>query len=70
MARKKKLVFSDVLKKDLEVLGYLMIYGVSAWVSYKLSNSLELSMIFGAAINYASYRAKCELKGKGYSAIK
>ena len=62
-----KITISDVLKKDLRLVGFLLLNGVVAFVSQKfLKENPELSLIFGAVANYIAYRLNEELKGEGY----
>jgi len=62
-----KLKVSDVAKDDLDVLMYLLIYGIVAFLSKKyLVDSNELSLLFGGLADYATFIVKRELKNKGY----
>lgn len=66
---KKKLQVSDVLKKDLKVVGYLCSFGVGSFLAQKyLVDSQELSLVLGAALNYVLYRLEKELRKEGYRA--
>ena len=62
----KKLQVSDVLKKDLEVLAYLMVFGGVTVVSQRYLQAGEMSVLFGATANYILFRVKQELASKGY----
>ena len=64
---KKKIVLSEVLKKDLKVLGYLLSFGVGAYLAQRFITDNEvLSLIFGAAVNYILFRFEKELAKEGY----
>lgn len=63
---KKKLEISDVYKKDLRILGFLLINGLVAWGSMQIDADPILSIILGGAANYIAFRALEELKGEGY----
>lgn len=64
---KIKITLSDVFKKDLKVLAFLLINGGAAFISFKfLNENPELSLIIGAALNYLTYRVTQELEGLGY----
>ena len=63
----KKITISDVLKKDLKVVIYLLVFGGGTYVSQKyITDSEMLSIIIGAALNYVVYRANQELTNNGY----
>ena len=63
----KKIVLSDVLKKDLKVIGYLLSFGGGAYIAQKfITDSEVLSLIFGAAVNYVLFRIEKELSKEGY----
>lgn len=64
---KIQIKLSDVFKKDLKVLGFLLINGISAFVSFKfLKENSEVAIIIGGAVNYITYRITQELEGLGY----
>ena len=61
------ITLSDVLKKDLRILGFLLLNGGVAFISQTyLKDNVALSLVFGAAANYIAYRALEELKNEGY----
>ena len=62
----KKIVLSDVFKKDLKVLGFLLIFGGVTILSDKFLKTGELSVLLGAAANYVAFRIEQELKKEGY----
>ena len=63
----KKIVLSDVLKKDLKVVGYLLSFGFGAYVAQRFITDNEvLSLVCGAAINYILFRIEKELAKEGY----
>jgi len=65
-----KLKLSDVNKKRLRILGYLVVSGFLGWLSATyIANNESLSLIFGAGINFVIYSVIEELKGEGYTQI-
>jgi len=64
--KKIKIQLSDVLKKDLKVLGFLVIFGGVTVLSAKYLQVGEFSVLFGAAANYIAFRIEQELKQEGY----
>jgi len=63
---KKKIQLPDVLKKDLKILGFLLLNGLVAWISMKIEADPVLSLVFGGVANYVVYRSIEELKNEGY----
>jgi hypothetical protein len=62
-----KITLSEVFKKDLRILGFLLLNGGVAYISQTiLKDNVGLSLIFGAAANYIAYRALEEMKNEGY----
>jgi len=57
---------SDVFKKDLKVLVYLISFGAGTLLSNYLGANELTSILFGAAVNYILYRIKQELEDEGY----
>ena len=57
---------SEVLKKDLKVLGFLVIFGGVTILSERYLKTGELSVLLGAAANYIAFRIQQELKNEGY----
>jgi len=62
----RKLILKDVYKKDLKVLGFLILNGGMVLLSMHLETSPELSVLFGGAVNYIAFRATQELSNQGY----
>ena len=64
---KKRLVLSDVLKKDLRLFGFLIASGVLGYLSATyIAKDPVLTVVFGPAINYVLYRIDQEKKKEGY----
>lgn len=61
-----KVVLSEVLKKDLKVVGFLVIFGGVTILSERYLQTGELSVLLGAAANYIVFRLEQELKEEGY----
>jgi hypothetical protein len=62
----KKIKLSDVIKKDLRVLSYLIVFGGVTILSKRYLEAGDLSVLLGAAANYILYRIRTELEGEGY----
>ena len=63
----KNVTISDVLKKDLKVLAFLVLNGGVVYLSQNLlEDNVMLSVVFGAAANYIAYRLTQELANEGY----
>lgn len=63
----KNITISDVLKKDLKVLAFLVLNGGVVYLSQNLlEDNVMLSVVFGAAANYIAYRITQELANEGY----
>ena len=62
-----KIQLSDVVKKDLRVALYLVIFGGVTILSEKYLKVGDLSVLFGALANYITYRIMQELKNEGYN---
>lgn len=63
----KKITVPDVLKKDLKVLGFLVLNGGVVYLSQTLlKDNIALSVIFGASANYIAFRLQQELSDEGY----
>ena len=62
-----KLNLSDIAKKHLKILAYLLVSGVLGWVlaTYVMARP-ELVVIFSPSINYVLYFIEKELKQEGY----
>jgi len=58
---------SDVLKKDLKVIGFLLINGGVVLLSQSyLEKEPALAVLFGAVANYIVFRVQQELNNEGY----
>jgi len=57
---------SAVMKKDFKVLGYLVVFGGTTILANKYLQTGDLSVVFGAAVNYVLFRIDKELKNQGY----
>lgn len=62
----KEFKISDVLKKDLKVLGFLMVFGGVTILTDKYLQVGYLSVLFGAAADYITFRITEELSNVGY----
>lgn len=63
----KKITVPEVLKKDLKVLGFLILNGGVVYLSQTiLKENVALSVIFGAGANYIAFRLQEELSDSGY----
>ena len=62
----RKLILKDVFKKDLKVLGFLVIFGGVTILADRFLQTGDLSVLFGAAANYITFRIMQELKKEGY----
>lgn len=64
----KKITLSEVQKKDLKIVGYLVVSGLLgiglSWVMQKP----ELTVVVTPAINYILFRIEKELTDQGYRA--
>lgn len=60
-----KITLSDVLKKHLTIVAYLLISGVLGYVLAALAQRPELVAVFAPAINYVIYAIKKELDQEG-----
>ena len=63
---KLKIKVPDVLKKDLKLLGYLLVFGLVTYLSDRYLVKGELAIVFGGVANYLLYRVERELKNEGY----
>jgi len=63
----KKITLSEVFKKDLKLVGYLLASGVLGWLlATYVAKDPMLTIVFSPAINYVLYRLTKELEGEGY----
>ena len=60
-----KITISDVLKKQLKIIAYLLVSGGLGYGLALLADRPELAIIFAPAINYAIYTISEELKKEG-----
>jgi hypothetical protein len=61
-----KITLSEVFKKDLMLVGFLLANGLGVYVAELLKANLVLSIICGGALNYILFRVKQELQNEGY----
>jgi len=63
----QKITVPEVLRKDLKVLGFLVLNGGVVYLSQTiLKENVALSVIFGAGANYIAFRLQEELSDSGY----
>jgi hypothetical protein len=62
----RKIQISDVLKKDLKVFGFLIVFGGVTVLTDKYLQVGYLSVLFGAAADYITFRITEELANVGY----
>lgn len=62
----KKITLSEVNKKHLKIIGYLLTSGILGYVLSQIANKPELVAVFAPAINYVLFSVEKELKGEGY----
>jgi hypothetical protein len=62
-----KIVLSDVYKKDLRVIAFLIIFGGVTVLSDIFLKTGYMSVLFGAVANYVVYRVQQELNKEGYT---
>lgn len=62
----KKIKVSEVVRKDLKILAYLIFSGLVTILSNRYLQTGEASVLFGMAANYLVFRLEKELKGEGY----
>ena len=63
----KGITLSDVFKKDLKLVAYLVSSGILGYLlATYLAKDPILTIIFAPAINYIIYRVKQELEKEGY----
>jgi len=60
-----KIVLSDVFKKQLKIVVYLLVSGGLGYGLALLADKPELAIIFAPAINYVIYTIKTELDKEG-----
>jgi|GEM_PF-3428064 hypothetical protein len=65
---KKKLQLSDVAKKHLKIIGYLVASGGLGILVAYLTEKPELAVVFAPAVNYVIYIIEKELKNEGVRA--
>lgn len=61
-----KITLSDVFKKDIKVVMYLVIFGGVTVLADLYLKTGTLSVLFGAVANYITFRILQELKNEGY----
>ena len=62
----RKITLSEVNKKRVRIVGYLLTSGVLGWVLAKLAGNPELVGVFAPAINFILYSIDQEVKNEGY----
>lgn len=63
---KEKIQISEVLKKHMEIIGFLTLSGGLGYVlATYVANDPMLTAVFGPAINYILYTLKKELSEEG-----
>ena len=62
----KKIVLSDLLKKQIKIVVYLLVSGGLGYILALLVDKPELAIIFAPAINYILYVLKNELDKSGF----
>ena len=63
---KLKIRLSDVFKKHVKIVGYLLVSGIAGYFLGVISEKPELVVVFAPAINYVLYAIEKELKSEGY----
>jgi hypothetical protein len=67
MKKLPTITLSEVLKKDLKLIGFLVLNGGVVYLSQTvLKDNVALAVVFGAAANYIAYRLQQELANEGY----
>lgn len=68
MAKKSipQITLSDVNRKRLKILGYLLLSGVFGELLAYIAGKPELVAVFAPAINFILFSLKEELDGEGY----
>ena len=62
----RKIILSDVFKKYLRVVAYLLVSGILGYVSaVYIAKDANLTMIFAPAINFVLYIIKQEIDKEG-----
>jgi len=63
----KKITLSEVFKKDLKLVGYLVASGGLGYVlATYVAKDPMLTVVFAPAVNYVIYRIAKELEKEGY----
>lgn len=62
----RKITLSEVNKKRVRLVGYLLTSGVLGWVLAKLAGNPELVGVFAPVINFVLYSIDQEVKNEGY----
>ena len=68
MERKIKITLSEVNKKRVRIVAYLLVSGVLGYALSWVANKPELALVATPAINFVLYSLAEELKGEGYRA--
>ena len=63
----EKITVSDVFKKDLQLVAYLLSSGVLGYLlATYVAKDPALTVIFAPAVNYILFRLAKEIEGSGY----
>lgn len=62
----KKITLSEVFKKDLKLIVFLLINGGVALLILYLQDKPQLAILLGGVTNYIAFRIKEELDKEGY----
>lgn len=65
---KKQITLNEVQKKDMKIVGYLVVSGILGMGLSWVMNKPELVAVFTPAINYILFRIEKELTDQGYRA--
>jgi hypothetical protein len=70
MPRLPKITLSDLFKKRLKLVGYLVAFGFATYISKTYLNTNEgLSIVFGGAVNFILWEIEQQLKQEGVTEI-
>jgi len=66
---KLNITLSEIAKKNLKIVGYLLASGILSWVLTQLINKPELTMVLIPVVNFVLWQIEQELKKEGVSEI-
>ena len=66
MAKLPKITVSEVMKKHLRIIIFLLVSGVCGSLLAYLANKPEYAIVIAPAVNYILFTIDKELKGEGY----